>query len=246
MKEMTSSNSPTDHEALVQALEDLQSAEMTYRMTYDLDGYYHQNTLEARGKLRNAGYRARALLAALAALASSTPAQTEPHGVAPEPGDLANRGAIAQTFLDEDYEKCDSGQLADIMLANWDVRWKVDAPQQAAVPAVREALNDPDVAILVDRLRIEAFPSTGVEKLNDERREAAYIIECLCGEIDRLRAALASATEQREPHGVTPTFIPENQHGVKPGYYTRPDIVVLLRKHHTNPNSVHFIADMME
>jgi hypothetical protein len=43
-----------------------------------------------------------------------------------------------------------------------------------------------------------------------------------------------------------PIFIPENEYEVKPGYYTRPDIVRLLRKHHTNPKAVHFIADMME
>jgi hypothetical protein len=43
---------------------------------------------------------------------------------APEPGDLATRGAIAQTFLDECYDGCDSHDLADIMLKHWDVRWK--------------------------------------------------------------------------------------------------------------------------
>lgn len=43
-----------------------------------------------------------------------------------------------------------------------------------------------------------------------------------------------------------PIFIPDNDHGVKPGYYTIPDIVRLLRKHHVDPNAVHFIADMME
>ena len=52
-----------ERDALVKALDDLQSAETVYRMTYDLDGYHHQNTLEARGKLRSAGYRARCLLA---------------------------------------------------------------------------------------------------------------------------------------------------------------------------------------
>ena len=43
-----------------------------------------------------------------------------------------------------------------------------------------------------------------------------------------------------------PTLIPENRHGVKPGYCTRRDIIALLRKHHTQPMAVHFIADMME
>lgn len=52
-----------ERDALVRALDELQSAETVYRMTYDLDGYYHQNTLSARAKLRSAGYRARAALA---------------------------------------------------------------------------------------------------------------------------------------------------------------------------------------
>lgn len=42
------------------------------------------------------------------------------------------------------------------------------------------------------------------------------------------------------------TFIPVNEHGVKPGYYTRPDIVRLLRLHCEDAPAVHFIADMME
>lgn len=52
-------------DALVKALDDLQSAETAYRMVYDLDGYYHQNTLTARGALRSAGYRARDILASV-------------------------------------------------------------------------------------------------------------------------------------------------------------------------------------
>lgn len=54
-----------NHDALVKALEDLQSADTAYRMTYELDGYHHQSTLEARSKLRMAGYRAREALVAV-------------------------------------------------------------------------------------------------------------------------------------------------------------------------------------
>jgi hypothetical protein len=43
-----------------------------------------------------------------------------------------------------------------------------------------------------------------------------------------------------------PVFIPENSRGVKPGYYTRPDIVRLLRKHSIDQPAVAFIADMLE
>lgn len=53
--------------ALVRALDEFQTAETAYRMAYDLDGYHHQNTLEARSKLRTAGYRARELLAVVVA-----------------------------------------------------------------------------------------------------------------------------------------------------------------------------------
>lgn len=49
-----------------------------------------------------------------------------------------------------------------------------------------------------------------------------------------------------QPAPTKPTFIPENEHGVKPGYYTKPDIVRLLRRHNTDSQAVHFIADMME
>jgi hypothetical protein len=43
---------------------------------------------------------------------------------APFPGDPASAAAIAQTLRDEDYDQCDSNELANIMLAHWDVRWK--------------------------------------------------------------------------------------------------------------------------
>ncbi|SHG88333.1 hypothetical protein [Bradyrhizobium erythrophlei] len=43
-----------------------------------------------------------------------------------------------------------------------------------------------------------------------------------------------------------PTFVPTNRHGVKPGFYTRPDIVRLLRLHKMYPERIQFIADMME
>ena len=42
------------------------------------------------------------------------------------------------------------------------------------------------------------------------------------------------------------TFIPENSHGIKTGYYSDGDIVRLLRKHKREPRTVQFIADMME
>ena len=45
---------------------------------------------------------------------------------------------------------------------------------------------------------------------------------------------------------IPPVFIPTNANGVKPGYYTRRDIVELLRKHAEEPNAVYFIADMLE
>jgi hypothetical protein len=46
--------------------------------------------------------------------------------------------------------------------------------------------------------------------------------------------------------GPGPTLIPENRHGVKPGFYTRPDIARLLRLHAGYPHRICFIADMME
>src|SRR6185369_1508950 len=47
-----------------------------------------------------------------------------PSHVAPRPGDRASESAIAQTFIDEDYELRNSLGLASIMLKHWDVRWK--------------------------------------------------------------------------------------------------------------------------
>lgn len=46
---------------------------------------------------------------------------------APQPGDPASQGAVAQVLLDMDYQLCDSMQLAEIMLKYWDVRWKAPA-----------------------------------------------------------------------------------------------------------------------
>lgn len=52
--------------------------------------------------------------------------------------------------------------------------------------------------------------------------------------------------ETKGDTSVPPIFVPTNPHGVKPGYYTRPDIVRLLRMHKMFPERVQFIADMME
>lgn len=41
-------------------------------------------------------------------------------------------------------------------------------------------------------------------------------------------------------------FLPDNEHGVAPGYYSQRGIVALLRQHCSNPAAVHFIADMLE
>lgn len=46
---------------------------------------------------------------------------------APKKGDPASLSAIAQMFLDSNYEALDSMELADIVLRNWDVRWKENA-----------------------------------------------------------------------------------------------------------------------
>ncbi|WP_375414518.1 hypothetical protein [uncultured Bradyrhizobium sp.] len=51
-----------ERDALVRALDDLQSAETIYRMCHDLDGDGHINTGRAWNKLRQAGQRARAAL----------------------------------------------------------------------------------------------------------------------------------------------------------------------------------------
>ncbi|WP_024516985.1 hypothetical protein [Bradyrhizobium sp. Tv2a-2] len=45
---------------------------------------------------------------------------------------------------------------------------------------------------------------------------------------------------------VPPIMVPANHHGVKPGFYTRPDIVRLLKKHSIDQPAVAFIADCME
>jgi hypothetical protein len=41
-------------------------------------------------------------------------------------------------------------------------------------------------------------------------------------------------------------FIPENEYGIKEGYYTINEIVEILRSNCRRPEVVHFIADMME
>lgn len=34
--------------------------------------------------------------------------------------------------------------------------------------------------------------------------------------------------------------------GIEPGYYTRNEVVALLREHKENPSAIQFIADMLE
>lgn len=34
--------------------------------------------------------------------------------------------------------------------------------------------------------------------------------------------------------------------GIEPGYYTRNEVVALLREHKDNPSAIQFIADMLE
>ena len=41
-------------------------------------------------------------------------------------------------------------------------------------------------------------------------------------------------------------FIPENEYGIKEGYYTINEIVQMLRANCRRPEIVRFIADMME
>lgn len=42
------------------------------------------------------------------------------------------------------------------------------------------------------------------------------------------------------------TFIPENEYGIKEGYYLGNAIVDLLREYKDRPNIIEFIADMLE
>jgi hypothetical protein len=60
------------------------------------------------------------------------------------------------------------------------------------------------------------------------------------------RHALAEIERLQQAANFGTTFIPENPHGVKPGYCTRPDIVRLLRMHRMYPERIEFIANMME
>ena len=42
------------------------------------------------------------------------------------------------------------------------------------------------------------------------------------------------------------TYMPENNEGIKEGYYSMDGIVELLRKHKKAPDKIQFIADMLE
>lgn len=42
------------------------------------------------------------------------------------------------------------------------------------------------------------------------------------------------------------TYIPENDLGISLGYYEANDIASLLRKHRFEPETIQFIADMLE
>ena len=42
------------------------------------------------------------------------------------------------------------------------------------------------------------------------------------------------------------TFLPDNEDGIKEGYYSMNGIVELLRKHKKAPEKIQFIADMLE
>ena len=68
-------------------------------------------------------------------------AAPQPADSAPAPGDLASRGAVAQSLFDEDYQNTNSFELADIMLKHWDVRWKAGASAGDAQTAVTEAYD---------------------------------------------------------------------------------------------------------
>lgn len=41
-------------------------------------------------------------------------------------------------------------------------------------------------------------------------------------------------------------YIPDNEYGIREGYYSNTGIVWLLRKHSDNPKTIYFIADMLE
>lgn len=89
---------------------------------------------------------------------------------------------------------------------------------------------------LAQDIMAKASPTWGRWEITEHNIEASEVTE-----------AIESAREfERDAKAPRTTFIPVNDHGVKPGYYTIPDIVRLLRKHHANPKAVHFIADMME
>lgn len=60
---------------------------------------------------------------------------------APQPGDPASRSAIAQAFLDEDFQECSSFDLADIVLKHWDVRWKANAPGHDDLMVTPESID---------------------------------------------------------------------------------------------------------
>ena len=44
----------------------------------------------------------------------------------------------------------------------------------------------------------------------------------------------------------SPIYIPENEVGIDEGYYTNSGIVTLLRMHKNEPETIQFIADMLE
>jgi hypothetical protein len=41
-------------------------------------------------------------------------------------------------------------------------------------------------------------------------------------------------------------YIPENEHGIRPNYYTQRGISTLLRAYRDEPLAIQFIADMLE
>jgi len=73
----------------------------------------------------------------------------------------------------------------------------------------------------------------------------------------RLRAIEASAGKGNLPMQAvqaqsTLLVVPETEEretypgGIEPGYYTRNEVVALLREHKDNPSAIQFIADMLE